>query len=373
MKAVYDEAAALADANDDFVIATVVHTQGSTPQKPGAALLVRGDGSTVGTLGGGCVEGDIWFAAKEALRERSGPLYKRYFLNEDIAARDGLVCGGSMFFYIAPYADGSTSARALAGEIAAAYAGGPPLAVATLVSSDRLPIGARVVVRENAPPDGSLGDAALDAQAVETARAVTPMGKTARIRTEQGDEAFVEGYTAPALLICVGGGHVNLQVARLAQMMGFRVMVTDDRREFANAERFPMAESVSVAPYSEGVRAFPVTPNAAIVIGTRGHHYDDDATEAAARTDAGYVGLLGSKRKTIMIYESLLRKGIPEARLREIHAPIGLDVGGRSPEEIALSIVAEVVAWRNDRRGGPMTMESAHIDRIVGKLSAGAA
>ena len=139
MKAVYDEAAALADANDDFVIATVVHTQGSTPQKPGAALLVRGDGSAVGTLGGGCVEGDIWFAAKEALRERSGPLYKRYFLNEDIAARDGLVCGGSMFFYIAPYADGSTSARALAGEIAAAYAGGPPLAVATLVSSDRLP------------------------------------------------------------------------------------------------------------------------------------------------------------------------------------------------------------------------------------------
>ena len=373
MKAVYDEAAALADANDDFVIATVVHTQGSTPQKPGAALLVRNDGSTVGTLGGGCVEGDIWFAAKEALRERSGPLYKRYFLNEDIAARDGLVCGGSMFFYIQPYADAAPSARALAAEIAAAYAGGPSLAVATLVSSGRLPVGARVVVRESAPPEGSLGDPGLDAQAIEAARDATPMGKTARIRTEQGDEVFVEGYTAPALLVCVGGGHVNLQVARLAQMMGFRVMVTDDRREFANAERFPMAESVSVAPYSEGLRAFPITPNAAIVVGTRGHHFDDDATEAAARSNAGYVGLLGSKRKTIMIYESLLRKGVPEARLREIHAPIGLDVGGRSPEEIALSIIAEIVAWRNDRMGGPMTMESALIDRVAGKVRAGAA
>ncbi len=102
MKSVYDEAANLSSSEEDFVIAKVIHTQGSTPQKPGASLLVKKDGSTVGTLGGGCVEGDIWFAAKEALREKSGPSYKRYYLNEDIAARDGLVCGGTMYFYIEP-------------------------------------------------------------------------------------------------------------------------------------------------------------------------------------------------------------------------------------------------------------------------------
>ena len=200
-----------------------------------------------------------------------------------------------------------------------------------------------------------------------------PMGKTARLRNNEGDEVFVEGYTAPALMVLIGGGHVNLQVARLAQMMGFRVMVTDDRREFANTERFPMAEAVNVASYDKGVGAFPVTPNTAIVIGTRGHHFDDVATEAAARTAAGYVGLLGSKRKTIMIYESLLKKGLPEERLRLVHAPIGLDLGGRTPEEIALSIVSEVVAWRHDRNGGPMTMESSQIDRIVTKVSGAAA
>ena len=372
MKAVYDEAAELAKENKNFVVATVVHTQGSTPQKPGAALLVRQDGSTVGTLGGGCVEGDIWFAAKEALRERTGPLYKRYYLNEDIAARDGLVCGGTMYFYIEPVID-APGFHDLSKEIADAYAGGPSLSTATLVTSDRLEIGARIIVHQDGASEGSLGDAALDAEAIETAKAVMAMGKTSGIHTAQGDEVFVEGYTAPALLVLIGGGHVNLQVARLAQMMGFRVMVTDDRREFANQERFPMAEAVSVESYGKGVGAFPVTPNTAIVIGTRGHHFDDDATEAAVRTSAGYVGLLGSKRKTIMIYESLLRKGVPEERLRQVRAPIGLDLGGRTPEEIALSIVSEIIAWRHDRQGGPMIIESSQIDRIVGKVKGAAA
>ncbi len=372
MKAVYDEAAELANENKNFVVATVVHTQGSTPQKPGAALLVRQDGSTVGTLGGGCVEGDIWFVAKEALRERTGPLYKRYYLNEDIAARDGLVCGGTMYFYIEPVID-APGFHDLSKEIADAYAGGPSLSTATLVTSDRLEIGARIIVHQDGASEGSLGDAALDAEAIEMAKAVMAMGKTSRIHTAQGDEVFVEGYTAPALLVLIGGGHVNLQVARLAQMMGFRVMVTDDRREFANQERFPMAEAVRVDSYGKGVGAFPVTPNTAIVIGTRGHHFDDDATEAAVRTSAGYVGLLGSKRKTILIYESLLRKGVPEERLRQVRAPIGLDLGGRTPEEIALSIVSEIIAWRHDRQGGPMIIESSQIDRIVGKVKGAAA
>ncbi len=368
MKAVYDEATQLAKNNQNFVVATVVHTQGSTPQKPGAALLVRPDGSTVGTLGGGCVEGDIWFAAKEALREKTPPFSKRYYLNEDIAARDGLVCGGTMHFYIEPVLE-APPFRDLAQSIASAYAGGPSLSVATLVASSRLQVGARIIVHPDGASQGSLGDPALDAEAIETAKAAMPMGKTARIRTEQADEVFVEGYTAPALVILIGGGHVNLQVARLAHIMGFRVMVADDRREFASADRFPMAEALSVDSYDKAIAPFPITPNTAIVVGTRGHHFDDYATEAAVRTTAGYVGLLGSKRKTIMIYESLLKKGVPQERLRQVHAPIGLDLGGRSPEEIALSIVSEIVAWRHDRQGAPMTMESSQIDRLISKTT----
>ena len=372
MKAVYDEAAALAAQRKEFVLATVVHTRGSTPQKPGAALLVRDDGSTVGTLGGGCVEGDIWFAAKEALREREAPSYKDYYLNEDIAARDGLVCGGSMFFYIEPVL-GPESFSPLADEIAEAYRGGPPLAVATVVSSKAGRSGNRLVVRSDGSTEGSLGTAALDTEAAEAAKAVMDLGKSERIETADGDEVFVAGYTSPALLVLVGGGHVNLQVAKIAELLGFRVMVTDDRPEFASQERFPMAEAVSVTTYDKGLGAFPINKNTAIVVGTRGHNFDDLALEAAVRTDAAYVGLLGSKRKAILIYEALMKRGITAERLKQVHSPVGLDLGGRTPEEIALSIMSEIVAFWYGHEGGTMQIEVAQIERIAKKVRGAAA
>ncbi|MCH8848507.1 MAG: XdhC family protein [Chloroflexi bacterium] len=372
MKAVYDEAAALAAKREEFVLATVVHTRGSTPQKPGATLLVRADGSTVGTLGGGCVEGDIWAAAKEALREREAPSYKDYYLNEEIAAQDGLVCGGSMFFYIEPVL-GPESFSPLADEIAEAYRGGPPLAVATVVTSKNGRAGNRLVARADGSTDGSLGTAALDAEATAAANAVMHMGKSERIETAGGDEVFVAGYTSPMLLVLIGGGHVNLQVAKIAEILGFRVMVTDDRPEFANEERFGMAEAVSVAPYDKGLDAFPINRNTAIVVGTRGHNFDDSALEAAVRTDAAYVGLLGSKRKTILIYEALLKRGISPERLKAVHSPVGLDLGGRTPEEIALSITSEIVAFWYGHDGGTMKIEDAQVERISKKLRGAAA
>jgi len=367
MKAVYNEAANLARQNREFVLATVVNTKGSTPQKPGAALLVRSDGSTVGTLGGGCVEGDIWFAAKEALREHTGPIFKNYYLNEDIAARDGLVCGGSMFFYIEPF-EHSTDVSPLSDEIEQAFEGGDSLAMATVVNPTTLKTGARIVVHEDGTTVGSLGTAEADAVAIATANAVMPMGKADHVLTAEGDEIFVAGYTSPATLVLVGGGHVNLQVAKIAQMLGFRVLVTDDRPEFANRERFPMAEDTNVAPYDKGLDAFHITKNTAIVIGSRGHHFDDLATELAVRTPATYVGLLGSKRKTVMIYEALLKRGISPERLKQVHSPIGLDLGGRTPEEIAVSIMAEIIAFRHNRPGGSMKIEEAQVNRLLTKL-----
>ena len=368
MKSVYTEAANLARENREFVLATVVNTKGSTPQKPGATLLVRADGSTVGTLGGGCVEGDIWFAAKEALRERTGPIFKDYYLNEDIAARDGLVCGGSMYFYIEPF-EQSTEVSDLSSQIENAFDGGESIAVATVVNPKTLELGARLTVAEDGTVTGTLGNATADALAVKIANKVMPLGKADHVVTDEGDEIYVAAFTSPATLVLVGGGHVNLQVAKIAQMLGFRVFVTDDRPEFANRERFTMAEQTNVAPYDKGLDAFHITKNTAIVIGSRGHHFDDLATEAAVRTSATYVGLLGSKRKTVMIYEALLKRGITPERLKQVHSPVGLDLGGRNPEEIAVSIMAEIIAFRHDRPGGAMKIEEAQIDRIVTKLA----
>jgi len=371
MKAVYKEAANLARQNREFVLATVVNTKGSTPQKPGATLLVRSDGSTVGTLGGGCVEGDIWFAAKEALREHTGPQFKQYYLNEDIAARDGLVCGGSMFFYIEPH-ENSSDVAPLATEIEEAYEGGESMAIATVVNAKSLTLGARLVVHENGTSEGTLGTKAADVIATATANEVMPLGKAQHVVTGEGDEVFVEGFTSPATIVLVGGGHVNLQVAKVAQILGFRIFVTDDRPEFANRDRFPMAEQTNVAPYNKGLDAFHITRNTAIIVGSRGHHYDDLATEAAVRTPATYVGLLGSKRKTLLIYEALLKRGISPERLKQVHAPVGLDIGGRTPEEIAVSIMSEIVAFRHGRPGGSMKIEESQIDRIAAKLAKGA-
>ena len=367
MKPVYKEAANLARQNREFVLATVVNTKGSTPQKPGATLLVRSDGSTVGTLGGGCVEGDIWFAAREVLRERSGPVFKDYYLNEDIAARDGLVCGGSMFFYIEPFVQ-SSEAIVMTNEIEDAFEGGQSLATATVVNAMTLELGARILVHEDGTTQGSLGNAKVDAVAIAAANEVMPMGKAVHLTTIEGDEFFVSGFTSPATLVLIGGGHVNLQVAKIAQMLGFRIFVTDDRPEFANRERFSMAEDTSVGPYDQGLDAFQITKNTAIVIGSRGHHFDDLATEAAVKTDATYVGLLGSMRKTIMIYEALLRRGIPPERLKQVHSPIGLDLGGRSPEEIAVSIMSEIVAFRHGHDGGSLKLDETQVDRLVAKL-----
>lgn len=368
MKNVYLEAAALAERDEKFVLATVVNTSGSTPQKPGACLLVRSDGSTVGTLGGGCVEGDIWFAAKEALRDESKPIYKDYFLNEEIAAQDGLVCGGSMYFYIEPILD-PTSHADLTKAIANAYDGAGSLAVATLVRSTHGTIGNKIRFYPDGKTQGTLGNKSLDDEAMKVALSCMPMGRTQRFETSSGDEVFVIAYTTPPSLLLIGGGHVNVATARVAESLGFRVFVADDRQEFANKDRFPMAEKVHVGSYVDAINQFDITPNTAIVVASRGHQFDDVALESAARTNAGYVGLIGSKRKTLLIYQSMLKNGVSVEKIKSIHAPIGLDLGGRDPSEIAISIVSEILAWRHGKAAGTLKIEESLIDSLVSKNS----
>jgi xanthine dehydrogenase accessory factor len=147
-----------------------------------------------------------------------------------------------------------------------------------------------------------------------------------------------------------------------------RIFVIDDRSEFANSERFPEAERVLVEEFTKGLRTLPINENTFIVIATRGHRYDDVALEAAAKTNARYVALLGSKRKIILIAQALLERGMSVDRLHQIRAPAGLDIGGRTPEEIAISIMAEILMFRFGGTGGEMKLEQHQIDRIVDKI-----
>ena len=358
-------------SGQDMVVATVVKTSGSTPQKPGAKLLVRADGSGVGTLGGGCVEGDIWFAASQLLKSGGPAEMRDYELNEDLAAQDGLVCGGTMYFLLDPVRQ-PIEVQNSNDEVIAAYGGGAPVAVASLMkvpNGSDLIVGSKLLIRENSSTEGSLGHEKLDASAITEARKLLAMGKNDYISTKSGAEYFIEAYTTPPTLVLAGGGHVSKAISNIAATLGFRIFVIDDREEFSNLDRFPEAEKTIVSDYESGFDKLPIGTNSFIVIATRGHRYDTSATASAIRTQASYVGLLGSKRKTILIFEELFAQGFTMAQVQNVRSPIGLDISARTPEEIALSIMAEIIGFRLGGRGGELTLDQNLIDKAAKKAS----
>ena len=360
MEPVFREAVSQLNDERQVVVATVVKTSGSTPQKPGAKLLVRDDGSGVGTLGGGCVEGDIWFAAQQLLKSGGAAEMRSYELNEDLASEEGLICGGTMYFLIDPIRR-PVDYQIYAEEVVAAYEGGAPVAIANLMvapESSGFSVGAKMLIRENSETEGTLGDSALNERSVRKAVNLMALGKQEYVVDEEtGAAIFIEAFTTPQTMVLAGRGHVSKALAPIARSVGMRVFVVDDRPEFANVERFPEADIVLTQDFVSGIADLPINANTFIVIATRGHRYDDTALEAAARTPARYVALLGSKRKTIMIYEELIRRGVPIERVRELRAPSGLDITARTPEEIAISIVAEILMFRLGGTGLPMKLD----------------
>jgi xanthine dehydrogenase accessory factor len=370
MEQVFLAAAEEIASGKGMVVATVVRTSGSTPQKAGAKLLVRADGSGVGTLGGGCVEGDIWFAASQLLKRGGTAEMRDYELNEDLAAQDGLVCGGTMYFLLDPVREGVEleKVQEFNDEVIAAYEGGAPVAVASLMKvpeGSDLVVGSRLLIRENSSTSGSLGDEKLDASAVDEARKLMAMGKNDYVVADSGAEFFVEAYTTPPTLVLAGGGHVSKAISTIAATLGFRIFIIDDREEFSNSDRFPEAEQTVVSDYGSAFEKLPIGTNSFVVIATRGHRYDASATAAAMRTPASYVGLLGSKRKTILIFEELFSEGFTMEQVQSVRSPIGLSISARTPEEIALSIMAEIVGFRLGGDGGTLKLD----DRLVQKAA----
>lgn len=375
MEQVFRAASDETAAGNDMVVATVVKTSGSTPQKPGAKLLVRADGSGVGTLGGGCVEGDIWFASSQLLKSGGAAEMRDYELNEDLAAEDGLVCGGTMYFLLDPIRKSEAtddSADDFNDEVIAAYEGGAPVAVASLMKTpdaSGLAVGSKLLIRENGSTSGSLGDEKLDSHAINSARKLMAMGKNDYVTDDSGAEYFVEAYTTPPTLVLAGGGHVSKAISSIAAGLGFRIFIIDDREEFSNPDRFPEAEQTVVSDYGSAFEKLPIGTNSFVVIATRGHRYDASATASAMRTPASYVGLLGSKRKTILIFEELFSEGFTMEEVQSVRSPIGLNISARTPEEIALSIMAEIVGFRLGGDGGTLKLDQRLIDKAAEKAA----
>jgi xanthine dehydrogenase accessory factor len=339
----------LARSGRPFAVATVVRTHGSTPQTIGAKLVVSADEHErpFGTLGGGCVEADAILAAREIL-QNGGRSLREYRLTEELAWSTGLVCGGTMWI-LAERGDQALTCDGLdmLPDIARAAAGGPPLVVVTGLNKDgrAYSFDGRVVVHADGHMTGSLGSPSIDAEAANAAVSQLDKGPARLIVPDETHELLIEPVTGRPHLVIAGGGHVARAIARQARLLDFDVTVIEDRPEFATPERFDGA-NVLTGDVAKTIESLEYDAQEFLVVATRGHKMDADCVLAAARTTVRYIGLLGSRRKTVLIAELLREHGIPEDRIAAIHAPVGLDLGGRTPAEIALAILAEITQHR---------------------------
>ena len=255
---IFEEIVRLRREGKRAALATIVHTNGSIPSYESSRMLVREDGSIAGTVGGGCVEADVWAAAREVMHKEA-PRKMVFHLNHNANYDNGLICGGTL-------------------------------------------------------------------------------------------EVFVEPILPQPTVYLFGGGHVSMALAQAAHAAGFGVGVIDDREQFANAQRFPMAGEI----YTRFDDAFQkLQPNASsyLVIVTRGHKEDMRCLAWAVRTEARYVGMIGSKRKVLSVYQALEKEGYRPEEFERVFAPMGLEIGALSPEEIAISITAELIAVRRNAAG----------------------
>ncbi|UCD73493.1 MAG: XdhC family protein [Candidatus Bathyarchaeota archaeon] len=259
MSQIIEKANELIARGERFVLVTVVRTEGSVPREVGAKMMVRQDGSILGTIGGGRIEALVIAKAKQVLKEGK-TITVTYSLGEEEGVETHMMCGGEM-------------------------------------------------------------------------------------------ELLLDLIQSRPTLLIVGGGHIALPLSKLGVMLGFRIVVIDDRKEYANKERFPEADTIVCRQFDEAFNEVGITSSTYLVIVTRGHIHDELALKRTIASEAAYIGMIGSRRKVGTIFKNLRESGIPEKAIRRVHAPIGLDIGGETPEEIAVSIMAEIVKIRKGGTG----------------------
>ena len=337
----------------------LVETRGSTPQKAGAAMLVFPDGSQVGTLGGGCVEAEVKRRALQLLTEGSTELLT-FQLDSDYGWDDGLICGGRMKMLVDPVRPGTDASyyRILLDTISAGR-GATEVVVIDAEKSGGGADGDRWLLDE----DGSVLAARCAGAQTASTRDVSPF-----LRDKRPLPTSVQSHLKPlddrprpyiaagvsylpylkrCRLVIVGAGHVGQRVAELATDVGFDVWVVDDRQEYCNPERFPRARRLIVDAFDSALKGLQIDSSTYCIIVTRGHNHDEQALFHLAETKARYVGMIGSRRKIKLIFDDLLRDGISRDALTRVYAPLGFDIGSQTVPEIAVSIVAELVAHRN--------------------------
>jgi xanthine dehydrogenase accessory factor len=338
-------------AGDTVGIGTVVGTWKSSPRQPGAAMLVGPDGTAVGSVSGGCVEGAV-YALAETARDDGAPVLQRYGVSDDDAFAVGLTCGGIIDVFVEQV---NRETFPQLGQIAADIEHGRPVAVATVISGDPDLVGRRLVIGPDTV-DGSLGSDRLDDAVRDDARGLLVQGTTATMHYGAHGERRLDDFAAA--------------VARVGSFLGYYVTVCDARETFATTKRFPDADEVVVEWPHRYLERTEVDERTVLCVLTHDPKFDVPLLEIALRTPVAYIGAMGSRRTHDDRVKRLRELGLTEDELARLHAPIGLDVGARTPEETAVSIAAEIVAARWGGSGAQLRATEGPIHRNSGSPAA---
>lgn len=348
---IYSEIIRALEKKENLSLATLITRVGSAPRAVGAKYLIKGDGTSAGSIGGGCVEAEVWQEAQKVMEKREGRIL-HFELTSEQLAEGGLICGGNIDIFLEPLREEFLN---IYQEVAKIRHKGGLAILATLVSVDGVfskGEGSKVLIKASGEKVGLLlGGSEVEKKILSEGEVLFKERKPELLVLPFKDrrvEVLLEPIFSEPTVYLFGAGHVSEQVASLAKKVHFKVVVIDDREMFANRERFPEADEVIVSEFERCFDQLNIEDTSYIVIVTRGHLYDGFVLEQALKTNARYIGMIGSKKKIKTLYQNLMKKGIAKETLERVYAPIGIDINSETPEEIAVSIVAELIKVRGE-------------------------
>ena len=335
MKQLIQAMAAQFARQEAFAMATVITRNGSAPRSAGAKMMVRADGSSTGTVGGGILEAQVQQLAAEILQQHRAVVQKFEFSGADAATMDA-ICGGRVEVLVEWWDAADPNLKRISEELQIAVEQhGKAWLLTTLPSADRSSL--HTVVRADGQTFGAID------LAVETFLDI----RQPELIHDGEQQIMVEPIDIAGSVYIFGAGHVSRSLASFTKAVGFWTVILDDRPEYANWERFPNADEIIVpASYQDVFEKIAIGPDSFIVIVTRGHLNDREVLAQALQTQAGYIGMIGSRRKCALVFDELLKTGCSEEDIHRVHAPIGLAIDAETPEEIGISITAEMIQVR---------------------------
>lgn len=358
---IWPEAERTLERGQKFALATVINVRGSTPREVGAKMIVRDDGQ-FGTIGGGCGEAEVFRKARLLLDEGRGARLTEIDLTGDFDQQQIGTCGGIMDVFVDVWMP--TSDLETVRQLADAAERNRPAALLTLVHSvDLGSVGAKSIV-DTATEEGRLISALeIPRRAMGQLVARTRDGMPALIEISDNGGAnpvtrvdgerprlFLDPISGAQRLVIAGAGHIAQPLAALGSTLGFHVTVIDDRASFANRERFPSADQIVVRAFAAAIEALTLDRHCYLVSVTRGHSFDEEVIRTALQHSRGaFIGMIGSRRRVKATLERIAESGVSQELLDQVHAPLGMDIAAETPEEIAVSIIAEIV---RERRSG---------------------